>query len=199
MNSKKAFEALLVSVLLSMCGPVLAAKGFSYSFADVGYNRLSGDSEDYDMDAAQLDASFGIHDYVALRAGYIRGWTDGFPEGQDPSGDPDLNEFRVGLQPHYSVLKKKLDAYGELIYINSKFNGDRSNSDIGYIYGGGVRYQAFKRLEIRLGGEYRSGDIDKGFAVLAPVIELTKKFDLSLRASYSDDVADYFAGFRLNF
>lgn len=198
MNSKKAFEALLVSALLLTCGPALAAKGFSYSFADVGYNRLSGDNNDFDMDSAQVDASFGVHKYVALRAGYIRGWTDGFPEDQDPSGDPDLNEFRVGLQPHFSLLKS-LDAYGEVIYFNQKFNGDRSNSPKGYIYAGGLRYQAFKRLEVRLAGEYRSGDIDNGFGVLGVVYKLTKKFDLSLRTSQSTENADYFAGVRLNF
>lgn len=199
MHSNKAFEALLVSALMLVCGPVLAAKGFSYSYADAGYYHLSGDSDDYDVDGAQVDLSFGVHDFVALRGGYIRGWTDDFPEDQDPSGDPDLNEFRVGLQPHYTLLKKKLDAFAEVIYVNSKFNGDRSNSDIGYIYGGGLRYQAFKRLEVRLGGEYRSGDIDKGFGVLEPVIKLTKKFDLSLRTTQSSDVATYFAGFRLRF
>jgi hypothetical protein len=150
------------------------------------------------MDSAQVDASFGVSDYVALRAGYIRGWTDGFPKDKDSSGDPDLNEFRVGLQPHYSLLKS-LDVYADLIYFNTKTNGDSSNSDIGYIYGAGIRHQMFKRLELRLAGEYRSGDIDKAFVVLGPVIKLTKKFDLSLRTSHSSDSADYFAGVRLNF
>lgn len=196
MNSKKAFKALLVSALLLTGGPVLAAKGFNYSFADVGYNYLDGD--DFDMDAGQVDASFGIFDNLALRAGYIRGWTDSFPKSQDPSGNPDLNEFRFGLQPHYSLFKP-LDVYADLIYVNSKFNGDRSNSDIGYIYGAGVRYQAFKKVEFRLAGEYRSGDVDEAFVVLGPVIKLTKTFAVSLRTAHSGDSSDYFAGLRLNF
>jgi hypothetical protein len=196
MNSKKALEALLVSALALLFAPTLAAKGFSYSYADVGYNHLSGD--DYDMDSAEVDASFGVHDYVALQGGYIRGWTDGFPKDQDPSGDPDLSEFRVGLRPHYSLLKT-LDAYADLVYFNNKLNGDRSNSDIGYIYGAGIRYQTFKRVEFRLAGEYRSGNIDNAFLVLGPVIKLTKTFDLSLRTSYSSDDTDYFAGLRMNF
>ncbi len=196
MNSKKAFEALFVSVFLLACGPVLAAKGFSYSFVDAGYNRLSGD--DYDMDSAQVDLSFGVHEYVALRAGYIRGWTDGFPKAKDPSGDPDLNEFRVGLQPHYSVLKS-LDVFGNLIYFNTKLNGDRSNSPKGYIYGAGVRFRAHKRFEARIAGEYRSGDTDNAFLVIGPVIKLTRKLDLSIRTSQSADDRDYFAGLRINF
>jgi len=196
MNSKKAFEALLVSALLLTGGPVLAAKGFNYSFADVGYEYWDGD--DFDMDAGQVDASFGIFDNLALRAGYTRGWTDNFPESVDPSGDPDLNEFRFGFQPHYSVFKST-DIFADLIYVNSKFNGDRSNSDIGYIYGAGIRHQTFKKVELRLAGEYRSGDIDEAFLVLGPVITLTKNIDLSLRTAHSSDSADYFAGLRLNF
>jgi len=198
MNSNKAFKAVLFSALLLVGGPVLAARGFSYSFADVGYNRLSGDSSDFDMDAAQVDASFGVSKYVALRAGYIRGYTDGFPKNQDSSGDPDLNEFRFGLEPHYSLFKS-LDAFVDLIYVNRKFNGDRSNTDIGYIYAGGVRYQALKRLELRITGEYRSGDINKAFVSLTPVIKLTRRFDASFRASYNGDSQDYFAGVRLKF
>ncbi len=197
MNSKKALEALLVSVLLLTCGSVFAAKGFNYSFADVGYNRLNGD--DYDTDAVQVDASFGIFKLLALRAGYVRGWTDDFPKDKDPSGDPDLNEYRVGLQPHYSLIKKSLDIFADLIAFNAKLDGSRSNSDIGYIYGAGVRYQPFKRLEIRLAGEYRSGEIDEAFVVLGPVVKITKKIDMSLRAAKSSDSTDYFAGIRFNF
>ncbi len=85
------------------------------------------------------------------------------------------------------------------IYVNTKFNGDRSNTDIGYIYGAGIRYQSFKRVELRLAGEYVSGNVDKAFLVLGPVIKLTKTFDLSLRTSYSSDDKDYFAGLRMNF
>jgi opacity protein-like surface antigen len=196
MNSKKALEALLVSALALLFAPALSAKGFSYSFADVGYNHLSGD--EYDMDGAAVDAVFGVHDYVALRGGYTRGWTDGFPKDRDPSGNPDVNQFRVGLEPHYSLFKS-LDLVADLIYVNTKFNGDRSRTDIGYIYGAGIRYQSFKRVELRLAGEYVSGNVDKAFLVLGPVIKLTKTFDLSLRTSYSSDYKDYFAGLRMNF
>jgi hypothetical protein len=196
MNSKKALEALLVAVIALLVAPMVPAKGFSYSYADVGYQRVNGD--DYDVDEAVVNASFGVHDLVALQAGYTRGWTDGFPKDQDPSGDPDMNQFQVGLRPHYSFTDK-LDVYGDLIYVNTKFNGDRSNSDIGYIYAAGIRYQTFKRLELRIAGEYQSGDIDEAFLVIGPVIKLTKDFDLSIRTAHSSDSAEYFAGLRLNF
>ena len=196
MISKKALEALLISAIALLFAPVLSAKGFSYSYADVGYQRLSGD--DYDADEAVVNASFGVHDLVALQGGYVRGWTDGFPKDQDPSGNPDMNQFQVGLRPHYSFTDK-LDVFGDLIWVNTKFNGDRSNSDIGYVYAAGIRYQTFKRLELRIAGEYRSGDVDEAFLVVGPVIKLTKDFDLSVRTSYSSDSQDYFAGLRLNF
>jgi opacity protein-like surface antigen len=150
------------------------------------------------VDQAVVNASFAVHDLVALRAGYARGQTDDFPVARDPSGDPDVSQFLIGLRPHYS-LTKHLDAFGDLVYTNSKFNGDRSHTDLGYIYAAGVRYQAFKRVELRLAGEYRSGDIDEAFLVVEPVIRLTRTFDLSLRTSQSSDSSDYFAGLRLNF
>jgi len=102
------------------------------------------------------------------------------------------------VEPHYSLLKS-LDLVADLVYVNTKFNGDRSNSDIGYIYGAGIRHRMFKWLEVRLAGEYISGDVDKAFLVLGPVIKLNRTFELSIRSSYSSDQQDYFAGLRMNF
>jgi hypothetical protein len=196
MISKKAPKALLVSALALLFTPALSAKGFSYSYADVGYQRVNGDH--YDVDEAVVNASFGVHDLVALQGGYVRGWTDGFPKTEDPSGNPDLNQFQVGLRPHYSFTNS-LDAYGDVIYVNSKFNGDRSHTDIGWVYAAGIRYQAFKRVEFRVAGEYQSGDVDEAFLVIGPVIKLTRDLDLSLRTAHSSDSSNYFAGLRLNF
>jgi len=196
MISKNIFEALMVCALVSICGPAVAARGFEYSYADVGYNRVNGDN--FDVNSAQVDASFGIFDHLALRAGYLRGQADDFPKIQDSSGDPDVNEFRFGVRPHYSV-SKSLDLYADLIYFNAKFNGNRTNTDIGGIYAAGLRYQAFKKLEIDVGGQYRSGDTDSAFFVLSPVIQLSRNFDLVLRAEQGSDDASYFGGIRLNF
>ena len=167
MNSKKAVKALLVCALALLSLPALAARGFDYSYADVGYFYVNG--EDYDMNSGQVDMSFGVQKYVALRLGYIRGRTNGFPEDKDPSGDPDVNEFRAGLEPHFK-LAKSLDLYADAMVFTTKFNGDRSSTDTGGIYGAGLRYRVFKRLELRVGGEYVGGDTNKGFGVLAPVV-----------------------------
>ena len=103
MNSKKAVKALFVSVIASVFAPGLAAKGFNYTYTDLGYQYVNADR--FDMDAARVDASFGLMDIMAFRLGYTRGWTDDFPTSEDPSGDPDLNEFRFGLRPHFTMTK----------------------------------------------------------------------------------------------
>ncbi len=196
MYSKKAITALLVSACAVFVSAVAGAKGFEYSYADVGYLKFNGDN--FDMAGATVDASFGVFDMIALRAGYTRGWTDSFPRSEDPSGDPDLNEFRVGARPHYSFTKG-LDGYGEVLYSNRKFNGDRSHTDIGWIYAAGMRWQALKRLELNIAGEYRSGSIDAAFLVVNPVFKVTRNFDISVKTSQSSDDSDYFAGIRLKF
>ncbi len=196
MHSKKAIRALLVSMFALLVSPGLAAKGLEYSYADVGYTKFNGD--DFDMAGATVDASFGVFDLLALRARYTRGWTDNYPKVQDPSGDPDMNSFQLGMRPHYEVLKK-LDVYAEVLYSNTKFNGDRSRTDIGWIYAGGMRWQMLKRVELNLAGEYRSGSIDAAFVVVNPVFRITRNFDISVKTSQSSDDSDYFAGVRLKF
>lgn len=196
MSSKKAASALLVPLCALLFSPALVAKGLEYTYADVGYIKFNGD--DYDYHGGTIDASFGVFDLAALRLGYTRARTEKFPKAKDPSGNPDLNEFQVGVRPHYS-LGKSFDVYGEVIYYNAKFNGDRTNTDIGWIYTGGFRWQALKWAELNLAGQYRSGDIDAGFVVINPVFKLTRNFDLSLKTSQGPDDSDYFAGIRLKF
>lgn len=196
MYSKKAVRALFVSAFALMFSPVLAAKGFEYSYADVGYQKYNGD--DFDTHGGTVDASFGIFDLVALRLGYTRARAEKYPKKQDPSGHPDVNEFRAGLRPHYSLLKT-LDAYGDFEYSNRKFNGDRSKTDIGWIYTAGIRWQALKWAELDLAAQYQSGSIDETFLVVHPVFKLTKNFDLSLSTSQSSSDSYYFGGIRLKF
>jgi hypothetical protein len=196
MRSKKANRALFVSTLILLFSPVLAAKGLEHSYADVGYLKFNGD--DYDLQAGAVDATFGVFDLMGLRLGFIHGGTQDYPKTEDPSGNPDITEFRVGARPHYS-FGKNFDVYADLLYSNRKINGDLSHTDIGWIYAGGIRWQALKWAELNLAGEYRSGSIDAAFLVVNPVFKLTKNFDLSLKTSQSSDDADYFAGLRLKF
>lgn len=196
MHCSNAVKALLVSVFAVLFSSSLAARGLEYSYADVGYTKFNGD--EFDMAGGTVDASFGIFDLVALRAGYTRGVTDKYPINQDPSGNPDMNEFRVGLRPHFSLMKK-LDIYADLLYSNRKFNGDRSTTDIGWIYAGGLRWKVFKWFELNMGGEYRSGSIDEPFVMVNPVFRATRNIDVSVRTSQGQDDSEYFAGLRLKF
>jgi hypothetical protein len=193
---KTALGTSLVAVLAFAVAPMVSAKGLSYSYADVGYMYFDG--EDYKMDSGTVDASFGVFDLVALRGGYTRGWTDDFDTGSEQSDDPDLNEFRFGVRPHYS-LTDNIDAYVDLLYLNKKYNGSRSSTEIGGIYGAGLRYQAIKKLELDLGGEYQSADIDAGFLKLGGIYTITKAVGISLSTSQGSDDRSYFAGLRLNF
>ena len=186
----------LVAILAIFTAPAFAAKGLAQSYADVGYTRYSGD--DYDYDGATVDAAFGIFDYVSLRAGYTRGWTDSFPEDRDPSGDPDLDDFSFGIRPHYS-FSKQLDVYADLLYNNKKYRGDRSETEIGGIYAAGVRYLILKRLELGLGGEYRSADIDSGFLTVGGTFKVNKFLGISVKTNQASDDQFYFAGLRLFF
>ncbi|VAW72908.1 hypothetical protein MNBD_GAMMA13-202 [hydrothermal vent metagenome] len=191
-----AIKVSLVAVLAVFAMPVFAAKGLSQSFADVGYARFNGD--DYDYDGATVDAAFGIFKYVSLRAGYTRGFTDNFPENRDRSGDPDLNDFRFGARPHYS-FSKELDIYADILYNNKKFNGDSSRTQIGGIYGAGVRYLVMKKLELDVGLEYRSADIDAAFATVGGTFRVTKVLGITVKTNQALDDQNYFAGLRLFF
>ncbi len=186
----------LVAVLVIFTAPAFAAKGLAQSYADVGYTRYSGD--DYDYDGATVDATFSIFEYVSLRGGYTRGWTDSFPQDRDESGDPDLNDFQFGVRPHYS-FSKQLDVFADLLYNNKKFNGDGSKTEIGGIYGAGVRYLILPRLELDLGGEYRSADIDSGFLVVGGTFKVNKVLGISVKTEQASDDQFYFAGLRLFF
>ncbi len=188
------FRVSLVVFLAIFTAPVFAAKGLAQSFVDAGYTRYSGD--DYDYDGPTVDAAFGIFEYVSLRGGYTRGWTDSFPEDRDPSGDPDLDDFRFGLRPHYS-FSKNLDVYADLLFNNKKFDGDKQETETGGIYGAGVRYLILPRLELDLGGEYQGADVDTALFKAGGTFKATKRLGISVRTHQASDDQYYFAGLRL--
>jgi len=199
MYPNQAIRALLVGALASAVSVPVAAKGLSYSYVDVGYQRseLDAPSDTIDIDSGLVDASFGVHEYVALRGGFRRGSID------IPGQSTDLTEFRVGARGHYSLLEA-LDVYGEGLYFNQKLNGSgdgiSSKTEIGGIYEGGFRLQAHKKAEIDLAYRYVSGDLDESFIVAGGVVMLTKNIGVSVNAAFGDDDdEEYFAGLRLEF
>ena len=85
MISRKALGVVLIVSMAPMVSPLMAAKGFSYSFVDAGYQYTSGDPENFKV--GLLNASFGIFDYVALRAGFQRGKIEDYPPSEERNGD----------------------------------------------------------------------------------------------------------------
>jgi hypothetical protein len=199
MHSKTAFRALLIGALAVCLAAPAAGKGLSYSYADVGYQRteLDAPEDTVDIDSALVDASFGVHEYVALRGGFRRGQID------YPGQSVDLTEFRVGARGHFSLMKA-LDIYGEGLYFNQKLNGSgdgiSSRTEIGGIYEGGFRLQAHKKAEIDLAYRYVSGDLDESFIVAGGILKVTRNLGLSVNAAFGDDDdEEYFAGIRMEF
>jgi len=200
MISKKAIGLVLIISSAPIASPLMAAKGFSYSFVDAGYQYTTGDPENFKV--GLLNASFGIFDYVALRAGFQRGKIEDYPPAQE-SSDPDFTEFQVGVRGHYPVMKKKLDVFGTGTWfynsINSSSSGVSSISEGGGLFDAGVRFQATKKWELDAAVEYRSGDYSGTFGVVESVYKITKKLSISLNTRQSNDIQKYFGGLRLDF
>ena len=193
MNLQKTLATVLVgSLVLALSPALVAAKGFSYSYADVGYQRVDGDSVDFDNGV--VDASFNIFKMFALRAGFKRGNTSDVP------GDNlDLTEFRFGGRGHYKLMDK-LDVFGDLMVFNAELNSNQTTrEDVGYIYEAGFRYMVMKKLEVNTSYRYLSGDIDDDFGTLGVVYKLSKAFSATANASFGSEIDEYFAGVRLNF
>jgi len=193
MKFHKSLAAVLASSVVLGVSPTVFAKGFNYSYADVGYQFTDGDNG-VDISSGRVDASFGAFKYMALRAGFLRGNTD------DIAGDnQDRTEFRYGAQLHYPLMDG-LDIFGEVLALNSYVNSNRSTSiDTGPIYNTGVRYKVMKKLEFDAGYKYVAGDVDNDFGNVGVVYMFTRAFSATANASFGGDINEYFGGVRLNF
>jgi hypothetical protein len=199
MVSKKALWALVIGSLALLASPVFAAKGFSYTYVDAGYEYVDGDESSFKLGA--VNGSFDTFKYVALRAGFKRGQIEDYPPA-DGGSDPDYNEFSAGARGHYPLIKKKLDGFAGATWFYNSINGDNvsSNSDWGGIFDAGIRYKAFKWLELNAWGQHREADTASSDTVLVinPLFKVTKKLSINLRTNQIGDDDAYFAGFRLD-
>jgi len=199
MNSTKALGALLVGVLVCTATPVLAAKGFSYTYVDAGYEYVDGDESSFKLGA--VNASFDTFKYLALRAGFKRGKIEDYPPANG-GNDPDFYEFSAGGRGHYPLMKKKLDAFAGATWFYDSINGNNvsSNSDWGGTFDVGIRYKGFKRLELNVWGRHRTADSASSDTVLVigPLIKVTKKLSINIKTSQFGDDDVYFAGMRLD-
>jgi hypothetical protein len=198
MISRKALGVVLVISIAPIASPAMAAKGFSYSFVDAGYQYTSGDPENFKV--GLLNASFGTFDYLALRAGFQRGKVEDYRPASG-SSDPDFTEFQAGLRGHYPLMKKKLDVFGTGTWFYNSINSNNvsSISEGGGLVDAGVRFQAAKKWELDAAVEYRSGDYSGTFGVVESVYKITKKLSISLNTRLGKDIQKYFGGLRLDF
>jgi hypothetical protein len=190
--------ALTTSILLAAAASVTHAKGFDYTYGQIGYQNWDSDSIEYQ--GASVDISFGALDFMHILLGYSRFWVDNVQGTSDD--DIDIDEFRLGAGGNFSLLDN-LDLVGRGIWIYQGESGDSNNANIGYEVEAGVRWKPIKTLELAPSLYYYDNDdfeADIG-AGLGVVYNFKKRYSLSVQARYFDDdeVTDLFAGIRYRF
>ena len=207
MNNKGLLAILASACLAMLSQAAFAAKGFSYSYIDGGYQGVRADSADADGFAAKL--SYGATDHFMVLAGYSHFWqdkADGFS-----SVDVQVDQFTIGGGGHYSITER-IDLVGSVVYVNeqstgkAKYSGESSKSRIsgtreGYRAEFSGRIRAMDKLELTPLVAYRDvGDESgTGFGVDA-IYNFYKKFSLRGNATYfnDDSATNLFLGVRLD-
>jgi hypothetical protein len=194
----KRLLAFTTSVLLAIVASVTHAKGFSYTYGQIGYQNYNADSIEYD--GASVDLSYGAMDFLHIRLGYSRYWVDNVKGTSDDNID--IDAFRLGAGGNFSVLDK-LDLIGRGTWIYHGRSGDSNNADIGYEVEAGVRWEPIKKLELTPSVYYYDNDdfeADIGYGV-GVLYNFHKRYSFRLRTRFfnDDDVRDIFAGIRYDF
>ena len=191
------FLAALGCALLAAVAQAASARGFDYSYAELGYTNISSDPMDASGATAELSIAAG--DYLHVVGGYSRLWVDNVKGSNNDNID--IDSFRIGMGGNYSV-HEKIDLTGTASYIDNEYSGDNNNSDRGYELEFGARVQALQKLEltptlVRLDTDHYD---DTGYG-LGLVYALNKQFSVRTRVRRFNDeeVTDFFAGVRLNF
>jgi hypothetical protein len=174
-----------------------SAKGFDYSYAELGYTNINSDP--MDASGANAELSIAATDHIHLKGGYSHLWVNSV---KGTSNDNiKIDSFRLGMGGNFSV-HQKIDLTGDVSYVDNENTGDSNNSDRGYEGEFGARVQALKKLELTPSIVYEHIDNfhDTGYS-LGLVYALNRQFSLRTRVRRfsDDDVTDVFAGVRLNF
>jgi len=206
--NNKGLLAIAISACLAMLSQgAFAAKGFSYSYIEGGYQGVRADSIDADGLAANL--SYGATDHIMVLAGYSHLWQDK-AEGFS-SVDVDIDRFTIGGGGHYSITER-IDLVGSVVYVNeqstgkAKYPGDDDKSRVkgtreGYeaVFSGRIR--AMDQLELTPLVVYRDvGDnSDTGFGLDA-IYQYHKKWSVRGNATYfnDDSATNLFLGVRFD-
>ena len=173
------------------------ARGFDYSYAEVGYTNINSDPED--ASGATTELSIAAGDYVHIKGGYSRLWVNNV-KGSNKD-NIDIDSFRIGMGGNYTI-HEKIDLTGTVSYVDNENTGDNNNSDRGYEAEFGARVQALKQLEMTpsIVRVHTDNYEDTGYS-LGLVYALNRKWAIRTRVRRfnDDDVTDFFAGVRLNF
>ena len=194
---KSRFIAALGCALLAAVSHGTSATGFNYSYAELGYTKLNSDP--IDASGANAELSIAAMDYMHVKAGYSRLWTESVKGSHNDNID--IDSFRIGMGGNYPV-HEKVDITGTASFIDNEFTGDSNNSERGYELEFGGRVQALQKLELTpsLVRVHTDNYEATGYS-LGLVYALNKQFSLRTRVRKfsDDDVTDFFAGVRLNF
>jgi hypothetical protein len=194
---KNRLIATLGCVLLLAVSQATNARGFDYSYAEVGYTNFKSDP--VDASGVNTELSIAAGDYVHIKGGYSRLWVDNV-KGSNKD-NIDIDSFRIGMGGNYTI-HEKIDLTGTVSYLDNENTGDNNNSERGYEAEFGARVQALKNLEMTpsIVRVHTDNFEDTGYS-LGLVYALNKKWALRTRVRKfsDDDVTDFFAGVRLNF
>ena len=199
----KQLIAALSGLVLAACWQVSAAKGPSYTYAELGYMHF--DADKYDGNGGEVNLSFGATEHIFVKAGFARTFVDAI----GVSG-MDVDRFNIGIGGRMGITDN-VDVLGVASYIDHEYSdGIPTESDEGYQVDLGVRGMLNKKVELNATATYRhmaltsvlgvTDDEDYGVEV-GTVIKLKKKFHFSGNINYLDESeeAGVFAGIRLYF
>jgi hypothetical protein len=215
MNNKGFFTVAVLACLAMLAQSANAAKGFSYSYGEFGYQNVEAVSGD--GDGFKIGFSFGATDYVNVLGEYNRLF--GIDDIEELGGiknstnaDVDRDEFKIGLGGHYP-LTDSLDLTLSAMYVDQEFSGkwtipavaplktNLTNSEEGYEAQFGARVQLFKKFEMTPHLVHRDvGDDSNTGGGIGLVYNFHKDFSLRFQGTFfsDDSESNMFAGIRLD-
>ena len=205
--NNKGLLAIAAASLAMLSQAAIAAKGFSYSYLDGGYQGVRADSADADGLAAKL--SYGFMDHFMVLAGYSHFWQDD-AEGFS-SVDVQVDQFTIGGGGHFSITER-IDLVGSVVYVNeqstgkAKYPGESSKSRIngtreGYRAEFSGRIRAMDKLELTPLVAYRDVGDESGTGFgLDAIYQFHKDWSVRGNATYfnDDSATNLFLGVRFN-
>ena len=205
--NNKGLMAIAAACLAMLSQAAMAAKGFSYSYIDGGYQGVRADSADADGLAAKL--SYGFMDHFMVLAGYSPFWEDD-AEGFS-SVDVQVDPFTIGGGGHFSITER-IDLVGSVVYVNkqstgkAKYPGESSKSRIngtreGYRAEFSGRIRAMDKLELTPLVAYRDVGDESGTGFgLDAIYQFHKDWSVRGNATYfnDDSATNLFLGVRFD-